>query len=185
MFFNLLRHVERVDVGKEVQVQVVESGYSSKRKAMAARGLNSFRPSSSIHQQHPNPFFLTQLLLQCLPKESRLFSARTTRTSSSSAPSGRPSLESVPSPRSLAPPSLLAADTLIFPLPRIAPQARKGGLKDALPEDLLVAVFKATLDRSGIDPKLIEDVAVGNVLPPGGGANVARMALLRAGIPNT
>lgn len=64
-------------------------------------------------------------------------------------------------------------------------QARKGGLKDALPEDLLLAVFKATLDRSGIDPKLIEDIAVGNVLPPGGGANVARMAMLRAGIPNT
>ena len=29
------------------------------------------------------------------------------------------------------------------------------------------------------------DVAVGNVLPPGGGANVARMAQLYAGIPYT
>jgi acetyl-CoA acyltransferase 1 len=32
---------------------------------------------------------------------------------------------------------------------------------------------------------LIEDVAVGNVLPAGGGATAARMASLHAGIPNT
>jgi acetyl-CoA acyltransferase 1 len=32
---------------------------------------------------------------------------------------------------------------------------------------------------------LIEDIAVGNVLPPGGGASAARMAALHAGIPNT
>jgi len=32
---------------------------------------------------------------------------------------------------------------------------------------------------------LIEDIAVGNVLPPSGGANGARMAALHAGIPNT
>jgi acetyl-CoA acyltransferase 1 len=30
---------------------------------------------------------------------------------------------------------------------------------------------------------LIEDIAVGNVLPPGGGATAARMAALHAGIP--
>lgn len=31
----------------------------------------------------------------------------------------------------------------------------------------------------------MEDVVVGNVLPPGGGASAARMAALHAGIPNT
>jgi acetyl-CoA acyltransferase 1 len=36
-----------------------------------------------------------------------------------------------------------------------------------------------------LDPKLIEDVVVGNVLPPGGGATAGRMAALHAGIPNT
>ena len=35
-----------------------------------------------------------------------------------------------------------------------------------------------------LDPTLIEDVVVGNVLPPGGGASAARMAALHAGIPN-
>lgn len=82
-----------------------------------------------------------------------------------------------------SPPSA-SADSSPFPLRRSL-QARKGGFKDTLPEDLLCAVFKATLERSKIDPSLIEDIAVGNVLPPGGGANVARMAQLRAGIPNT
>lgn len=64
-------------------------------------------------------------------------------------------------------------------------KARKGGLKDACPEDLLSHVFKAVIQRSGVDPALVEDVAVGNVLPPGGGATVARMAALHAGLPVT
>lgn len=58
-------------------------------------------------------------------------------------------------------------------------------MAEACPEDLLVAVFKGVIEESKIDPKLIQDIAVGNVLPPGGGATVARMALLAAGIPNT
>ncbi|RHZ74116.1 hypothetical protein Glove_227g164 [Diversispora epigaea] len=64
-------------------------------------------------------------------------------------------------------------------------KANKGGFKDTLPEELLAAVFKAILDKSKIDPKSIQDIAVGNVLPPGGGATVARAAALYAGIPNT
>ncbi|WVR03056.1 hypothetical protein IAU60_000045 [Kwoniella sp. DSM 27419] len=64
-------------------------------------------------------------------------------------------------------------------------KAKKGGFKDCLPEDLLAAVFKETLKRSKVDPSKIGDIAVGNVLPPGGGANVARMAQLYAGIPYT
>jgi acetyl-CoA acyltransferase 1 len=64
-------------------------------------------------------------------------------------------------------------------------KAKKGGLAEACPEDLLAAVFKGVISESKIDPKLIEDVAVGNVLPPGGGATVARMAALYSGIPNT
>ncbi|CAD6579196.1 MAG: 3-ketoacyl-CoA thiolase with broad chain length specificity [Cyphobasidiales sp. Tagirdzhanova-0007] len=64
-------------------------------------------------------------------------------------------------------------------------KAKKGGLKDACPEDLLAAVLKGVLERSGVDPALVEDVAVGNVLPPGGGASVARMAALYVGLPVT
>lgn len=64
-------------------------------------------------------------------------------------------------------------------------RAKKGGLAQVCPEEMLGNVFKGVIAQSKIDPKLIEDIAVGNVLPPGGGATVARMAALWAGIPNT
>ena len=57
-------------------------------------------------------------------------------------------------------------------------RAKKGGFKDTCPEDLLVAVFKGVVERSGVDINLVEEIQVGNVLPPGGGATVARMAQL-------
>ena len=62
-------------------------------------------------------------------------------------------------------------------------RARRGGLKDVHAEMMLATVLKGVLEKSGIDPKLIEDVVIGNVLPPGGGATLARMASLYAGIP--
>ncbi|KAL1660761.1 Thiolase, N-terminal domain-containing protein, partial [Schizophyllum commune] len=63
--------------------------------------------------------------------------------------------------------------------------ARKGGFSNTRPEELLSHVLRAVYKNVNLDPKLIEDVAVGNVLPPGGGATQARMAALHAGIPNT
>jgi acetyl-CoA acyltransferase 1 len=50
---------------------------------------------------------------------------------------------------------------------------------------MLSAVLRAAYTRAGLDPALVEDVAVGNVLPPSGGATGARMAALHAGIPNS
>ncbi len=50
---------------------------------------------------------------------------------------------------------------------------------------MLTHVLRAVYTRSNLDPALIEDIAVGNVLPPSGGASTARMAALAAGIPNT
>jgi acetyl-CoA acyltransferase 1 len=64
-------------------------------------------------------------------------------------------------------------------------RARRGGLKDVHAEMMLATVLKGVLEKSGIDPKLIEDVVIGNVLPPGGGATLARMASLYAGIPES
>ncbi|CAE6484503.1 unnamed protein product [Rhizoctonia solani] len=64
-------------------------------------------------------------------------------------------------------------------------KAKKGGFKDTMPEELLSNVLKAVYTSVKLDPKLIEDVAVGNVLPAGGGASAARMAALHAGIPNS
>ena len=59
----------------------------------------------------------------------------------------------------------------------------KGGLKDTAAADILHGVLRATLDRSGIEAKLVEDIAVGSVLPPGGGATEFRAAALAAGFP--
>ncbi|KAJ7273411.1 acetyl-CoA acetyl transferase [Mycena rebaudengoi] len=64
-------------------------------------------------------------------------------------------------------------------------KGRKGGFKDTNPEEILSAVLAASYKSVGLDPKLIEDISVGNVLPAAGGASAARMAALHAGIPNT
>jgi acetyl-CoA acyltransferase 1 len=64
-------------------------------------------------------------------------------------------------------------------------KGKKGGFKDTLPEDMLSAVLKAVYTSAKLDPKLIDDIMVGNVLPAGGGSTVARMAALHAGIPYT
>ncbi|KAF8344521.1 acetyl-CoA acetyl transferase [Amanita rubescens] len=64
-------------------------------------------------------------------------------------------------------------------------KGRKGGFKDTNPEVILSHVLRTVYERVGLDPNLIEDISVGNVLPPGGGATAARMAALYAGIPNT
>lgn len=50
---------------------------------------------------------------------------------------------------------------------------------------MLAGVFKAVINKSGIDPKAVDDVAVGSVLPPGGGATEFRAAALVAGFPET
>ncbi|KAL5495016.1 hypothetical protein ACEPAI_478 [Sanghuangporus weigelae] len=63
-------------------------------------------------------------------------------------------------------------------------KARKGGFKDTRYDELLTAMYKAVIERSGIDPKLIEDICVGNVLTPGP-TYEARAAALAAGIPET
>jgi acetyl-CoA acyltransferase 1 len=61
----------------------------------------------------------------------------------------------------------------------------KGGFKDTQSSDLLIGALKALLDRSKIDPALVEDIAVGTVLAPGAGATEFRAAALAAGFPTT
>ncbi|KAJ5169415.1 Thiolase-like subgroup [Penicillium coprophilum] len=61
----------------------------------------------------------------------------------------------------------------------------KGGFKDTAGADLLAGVFKAVLNKSGVDPSAVQDIAVGNVLAPGGGATEFRAAALVAGFPES
>ncbi|PRT54644.1 3-ketoacyl-CoA thiolase, peroxisomal [Wickerhamiella sorbophila] len=61
----------------------------------------------------------------------------------------------------------------------------KGGFKETTSGELLANLFKATIQKVGIDPKVIGDVVVGNVCNPGAGVNEHRAAQLVAGIPYT
>ncbi|KAJ5970445.1 Thiolase-like subgroup [Penicillium vulpinum] len=63
-------------------------------------------------------------------------------------------------------------------------KARKGGLKDTPVDELLVSLLTTVREKSMLDPNLVEDVCVGNVLCPGS-AYVARSAVLAAGYPVT
>jgi acetyl-CoA acyltransferase 1 len=64
-------------------------------------------------------------------------------------------------------------------------KAKKGGFKDTHPELMLSHVLRAAYTQAGLDPALVEDISVGNVLPAGGGAGAARMAAIHAGLPVT
>jgi len=65
------------------------------------------------------------------------------------------------------------------------PVGRYGGVLAAVrPDDLAALVIKAIVDRTQIDPNLIEDVILGCANQAGeDNRNVARMALLLAGLP--
>ena len=59
-----------------------------------------------------------------------------------------------------------------------------GALSDQHPVDLLALTLAALVDRTGLDPALVDDVIAGCTLPVGEqSGNVARHALLAAGLP--
>ena len=66
-------------------------------------------------------------------------------------------------------------------------KAPRGMFRHTRPDDLLVAVLQSALAQvPGLDPKLIEDAIVGCSFPEGAqGLNMARNAVLLAGLPNT
>jgi acetyl-CoA acyltransferase len=63
---------------------------------------------------------------------------------------------------------------------------RNGALRDWHPVDLLAHVLRAVVERSGLDPALVDDVIAGCVSQTGEQAlNVARNAALAAGFPES
>jgi acetyl-CoA acetyltransferase family protein len=62
----------------------------------------------------------------------------------------------------------------------------RGGLSTIRPDDLAALVLSAALDRSGIAPQDVDEVIFGGANQAGeDNRNVARMALLLAGLPDT
>ncbi|HVM18904.1 MAG TPA: acetyl-CoA C-acyltransferase [Egibacteraceae bacterium] len=69
---------------------------------------------------------------------------------------------------------------------RSAVGRRAGGLKDTHPADLLGAVLAGLVERSGIDPEVVDDVVTGCVDQVGEQSlNVGRNAWLGAGLPES
>ncbi|NRA96597.1 MAG: acetyl-CoA C-acyltransferase, partial [Planctomycetes bacterium] len=66
-------------------------------------------------------------------------------------------------------------------------KAFRGSFAHTRPDDLLAHCLRAAIDRCpGLDPQLIGDVIVGCAMPEGPqGMNVARIALLLAGLPQS
>ena len=76
-------------------------------------------------------------------------------------------------------PNAVIVDAVRTPLGR-----RNGKLKDVHPVDLAAHTLRALVERSGIDPAVVEDVIMGCVMQVGDQAvNVARNAALGAGFP--
>jgi 3-oxoadipyl-CoA thiolase len=67
------------------------------------------------------------------------------------------------------------------------PFGRQGGaLKRVRPDDLAALVIRTVIDRTGVDPKEIDDVFMGCANQAGeDNRNVARMAVLLAGLPES
>jgi acetyl-CoA acyltransferase len=64
-------------------------------------------------------------------------------------------------------------------------KAPKGTLRTLRPDDMAAEVVKAVVDRSGIDPKEVEDLVLGCAFPEAEqGMNLARIVTLRAGLPH-
>lgn len=75
---------------------------------------------------------------------------------------------------------------IVSPLRSPVGKAFKGTLRTKRPDDLCADLIKAVMaDNPDLDPTLIEDVLVGCAMPEAEqGMNVARFALLLAGLPN-
>ena len=64
-------------------------------------------------------------------------------------------------------------------------KAKRGALVHTRPDDMGGAVLKALVERTGIDPKKIEDVVMGCAMPEAEqGMNVARLCVHLAGLPD-
>ncbi|KAK6461113.1 Thiolase, N-terminal domain-containing protein [Scheffersomyces coipomensis] len=59
----------------------------------------------------------------------------------------------------------------------------KGGLAKLYPEELLYEVLRGTLEKSNIDPNLVDDVLIGTVLQTLGGQKASALAVKKVGFP--
>ncbi|CAD7966060.1 unnamed protein product [Amoebophrya sp. A25] len=63
-------------------------------------------------------------------------------------------------------------------------KSKKGSFKDTPPEELLAACYEGIVKKTNINPALIQDAQIGNVLQAGAGAMSARIAQFMAKYPS-
>lgn len=64
------------------------------------------------------------------------------------------------------------------------PVGKMGGcFKDVLPEDLLVPVIREVVSSTGLNEEIIDEVIIGQAKPTTDAPNIARVASLKAGLP--
>ena len=61
--------------------------------------------------------------------------------------------------------------------------AHGGALRSKRAQDLAEIVFRAVLERTGLDPAALDEVILGNIGSPSEAANMGRVAALMAGVP--
>jgi acetyl-CoA acyltransferase len=65
-------------------------------------------------------------------------------------------------------------------------KAPRGMFRNTRPDDLLAHTIRAVVKETGVDPAMIDDAIIGCAMPEGEqGMNMARIAVLLAGLPNT
>ena len=65
-------------------------------------------------------------------------------------------------------------------------KSKRGVLAQTRPDDLAAIAVKGAVEKAGIDPKEVQDVVIGCAFPEAEqGMNVARIAVFRAGLPET
>ena len=77
-----------------------------------------------------------------------------------------------------------AKDVVIVGGARTAHGKFKGALFNTSAVDLGAMVIKATLEQTKVDPSMIDEVIMGNVLSAGIGQHPARQAAIKGGVPN-
>ncbi len=59
----------------------------------------------------------------------------------------------------------------------------QGALKSVAPSDLGAALIKDIIETTGLDPKVIDEAIIGNILPAGQGQGIARQVAIKGGLP--
>ncbi|WP_010284427.1 acetyl-CoA C-acetyltransferase [Bacillus timonensis] len=76
----------------------------------------------------------------------------------------------------------MSNDVVIVSAVRTAIGSFGGSLQSVPAPELGAVVIKGALERAGVDPKLVDEVIMGNVLQAGVGQNPARQAAIKAGL---